>query len=232
EAGNVALGQDLGVLNAEAMVRPRGTLERSLERVERQRVGTVADRVDADLEAARGRLERQARDLLGRHEDEPRITRIVAVRIVERRAPRAESAVGHQLEGAYHDARVADRLGALLAVVGPRRRRARGDRRVVPEGEPAALDQSAIGSEDVELDAHLVDPGQPRGEALADRLFDSLVEALGGGPWLGALKQLLGRVDEHAVGSPRASFRIRPPPDSAVARWVPAAASAAEFAHV
>ena len=63
EARNISLGEDLRVLDAQPVSRPRGggrRREGPLERVEGQRVRPVADGVDAHSKAVTQGLERQA----------------------------------------------------------------------------------------------------------------------------------------------------------------------------
>ena len=68
-----------------------------LERVQGQRVRAIADRVHANLKPSAAASSVSARDLVGRDQHEPGIAGIVAVRVVQRGAARAERAVGHQL---------------------------------------------------------------------------------------------------------------------------------------
>ena len=51
--GMSRVGEDLRVLDAQAVVGPRRAGQHALERVEDERVGAVADGVHAHLEAAR-----------------------------------------------------------------------------------------------------------------------------------------------------------------------------------
>ena len=76
EAPDVALGEDLRVLDAEAQrARRRLLAEHALEGVEHERVRPVADGVHAHLEAARRRLRGLPVELVGRNEDEATCSR-------------------------------------------------------------------------------------------------------------------------------------------------------------
>jgi len=77
-----------------------------------------------------------------------------------------------------------------------------------------------------------VDARESCRKALVDRLGDGLVEAVGGGRGSARWIRRWAVSTSTPVGSPRSSLRIRPPVGSGVARSSPAAASAAEFAHV
>src|SRR5260370_11394070 len=92
EARDVALGQDLRVLDPRAEALRLAGSENLLKGVEGERVRAVADRVDADLEAAGRRLAGEAGALVRRGHTEPAVVRVVAVARVQRGAPRARRA--------------------------------------------------------------------------------------------------------------------------------------------
>ena len=158
------------MLDAQAVIGRRRAGERALERVEDERVGAIADRVHAHLEAPAERLEGQPLHLGAVHQYEAGVAGIVAVGLVQRGAARAERAVGHELERTDREAAITEALGPALAVVFPRRLRTAGDRDVVAEREFPALEQPAIGGECVELGAHLMDAGEPHGQAVREAL--------------------------------------------------------------
>ena len=91
-------------------------------------------------------------------------------------------------------------LGAVRAVVLPRRLVAPRHRRVVAEGELAAPDEPPVGGERAQVRAHLVDAGEPLGQALGDGLAHRLVEAGVVGRRLGSLDQALRGIHEKAGG--------------------------------
>ena len=132
------------MLDAQAVIGRRRAGERALERVEDERVGAIADRVHAHLEAPAERLKRQPLHFEAVHQHEAGVAGIVAVGLVQRGAARPERAVGHELERADGQPPVTDALGPALAVVGPRGGRAPGHRHVVAERKLAALDEPAI----------------------------------------------------------------------------------------
>ncbi len=129
---------------------------------------------------------------------------------------------------------VAEALRAALAVVRPGRLRAPRHRHVVPERELAALEQAPVGRQRVELGAHLVDAGEPDGQAVGDALArprgrtarrTAAARPLAAGDWAVSMRRPVGspaRVagDEAARRIGRVRGRCRP------------TASAAEFAHV
>ena len=75
-------------------------LERLLVRVEHDAVAAIADGVRVHLEAGLQRALGHVLDVLGRRDEQPVVLRVVAVRIEQRRAARAERAVGVQLDRA------------------------------------------------------------------------------------------------------------------------------------
>ena len=162
------------------------------------RVGAVADRVNAHLEAEGAGLEGHAFDLLARDEHEPGVAGIVAVRVVQGGPARAQGAVGEELQGADREPTVTHPLRPALAIVVPRRRGPPRHRDVVAERKVAARDEAAVGVQRVELGSHLVDAGEAGGQAIADALAHGPVELVIGRPRLGSLDQALGSVDEQA----------------------------------
>src|SRR5262249_61042253 len=179
--------------DAQAMSGSRRAGQRALERIEDERVGAIADRVHAHLEAPTERLEGQPLHLGAVHQHEAGVARIVAVGLVQRGAARAERAVGHELERADREATVTQALGPTLAPVLPRRFRTAGDGAVVAEWELAALEQPAIRGERVELGAHLVNAGEAGGQAIREALADRAIELRVGRSRLYALEQPVRR---------------------------------------
>src|SRR5205814_8606457 len=102
---------------ARAGMGARGGGERALDRVEDERVGAIADRVHAHLDAPAERIERQPLHLGTVHQYEAGVAGIVAVGLVQRGAARAERAVGHELERTDREAAITEALGPALAVV-------------------------------------------------------------------------------------------------------------------
>ena len=127
EARDVGVIEHLHVLDAKTVIDRRDRFERRFIRVERDAVAAIADRVRSDLEAVLERARRNVAQVLGRGLEQPGILGIVGVGIEERRAARAERAVGVELDGPNPEVAVVER--ALRARAGSSARSPRCRRR-------------------------------------------------------------------------------------------------------
>src|SRR5260370_20390979 len=221
EARDVALGQDLRVLDPRAEALRLAGSENLLKGVEGERVRAVADRVDADLEAAGRRLAGEAVELVRRDQQEPAVVRVVAVARVQRGAARAERAVEPELQRADDEPPVALARGAALTPLGPRLLAAHRD--VVAERNPPALEETPVRRERVEVGARLLEAREPLRETLGDRLADGAVEALRGRWRQHGAYEVLRRIHEDPRRPPRRVLQATPArPITGAARPPPA----------
>ncbi len=104
EARDLGRIENLRVLVAHAQVARAGDLAlHALEDVHDEPVRAVADSVDAGLESGLRRLERLRVDLVRRRRENAGVAGLVGIRLEQRRAARAERAVGANLNRAHRE---------------------------------------------------------------------------------------------------------------------------------
>ena len=154
---------------------------------------------DASTGAAAGRLAGEALHLLGRHEDQPRVPRVVAVRRVEGGPARAEGSVEPELDGPHGKPPVSDRLDrGALAILAPGFLPAQG--REHAKGKMPAADEPRIRRQRGQIEAGLMGAREAFGEAFGDDDSHRLVEALLGRRRNERADELLRHVDQEPGG--------------------------------
>src|SRR5262249_23942878 len=166
EAWNVRGIQDLRVLDAK-MRAWAGAGQPLLEDVQHESVGTIADGMHPHVKAAARRFTGETLYFFRRHQDQPAVRRVVAVRRMESRATGAEGAVEPELDGAHGELPVSHGDGTLtLSILGPGFLAAEG--RESAKGEAAALDEARVRGDGGGVETGLVRSRQALGPALPE----------------------------------------------------------------
>ena len=132
-----------------------------LERVHRDAVATVANRVNGRLESGLRRRQRLRVDLLGRCRQQAGRRRLVGVGLEHRRAARSERAVGHDLDGADDEPRVRAAGDGSLVEERPQRRQRAAKHHVHPRLQSAGVDQRPVRVHRLSIGARVVHHRQP-----------------------------------------------------------------------